>query len=63
MERFGIFNVHLIHFMAIWHIFTAIWYILWSFRIFWYFVPRKIWQPCVQAKSRFSFHKEVGNLF
>jgi hypothetical protein len=29
--------------------FTAKWYILWSFCIFcmfWYFAPRKIWQPC-----------------
>jgi hypothetical protein len=30
-------------------IFVAIWYILWSFGIFfgifWYVVPRKIWQP------------------
>jgi hypothetical protein len=34
--------------------FTAIWYILWPFgnavviySTFWYFVTRKIWQPCV----------------
>jgi hypothetical protein len=34
----------------------AIWYILWSFGIFfprlWYVVPRKIWQPCYQGKKR-----------
>jgi hypothetical protein len=35
--------------MAIWYIFIALWYIWWSFDIFspfWYFVLRKIWQPC-----------------
>jgi hypothetical protein len=29
--------------------FVAIWYILWSFGqffMFWYVIPRKIWQPC-----------------
>jgi hypothetical protein len=24
------------------------WFILWSFGIFWYVVPRRIWQPCFQ---------------
>jgi hypothetical protein len=42
MEDVGIFHGHLVNF-------TAIWYILWTFGIFftfWYLVPRKIWQPC-----------------
>jgi hypothetical protein len=33
----------------------AIWYILWSFGIFslfWYFVPRKIWQPAAHGITR-----------
>jgi hypothetical protein len=51
MEDVGIFRGHLIHF-------TVFCYISWPFGIvggnlvyffpFWYFVPRKIWQPCVQ---------------
>jgi hypothetical protein len=49
MENLGIFYDHLVYF-------TAIANILWPFGIFcgqlvyfspfWYFVPRKIWQPC-----------------
>jgi hypothetical protein len=48
MENLGIFNARLVYF-------TAIGNILWPFGIFcghlvyislfWYFVPRKIWQP------------------
>jgi hypothetical protein len=48
MEDVGIFYVHLVHVMVFC-------YILWTFGIvcgnveyfspFWYFVPRKIWQP------------------
>jgi hypothetical protein len=50
MEDDGIFYGHLVHF-------RVFCYILWTFGIirgnlvyffpFWYFVPRKIWQPCV----------------
>jgi hypothetical protein len=50
METLGIFYDHLVYF-------TAIGNILWPFGIFcghlvyfspfWYFVPRKIWQPCL----------------
>jgi hypothetical protein len=44
---FGIFCGHLVYFVAIWVYFMAIRYILWSFwRMFWYVVPRKTWQPC-----------------
>jgi hypothetical protein len=49
MEEDGIFYGHLVHFMVFG-------YILWTFGKvcgnlvyffpFWYFVPRKIWQPC-----------------
>jgi hypothetical protein len=41
MKDIGILHRHLVYF-------TAIWYSLWLFGIvfpFWYFVPRKIWQP------------------
>jgi hypothetical protein len=41
LEDVGIFRGHFVYF-------TAKWYILWSFGIyflFWYDVPRKIWQP------------------
>jgi hypothetical protein len=34
--------------------FTAILYILWPFGIFWYVVPRKIWQPCSRLGSHNS---------
>jgi hypothetical protein len=50
MEDVGIFYGRLVHF-------TVFCYILWTFSIvrgnllqiylFWYFVPRKIWQPCM----------------
>jgi hypothetical protein len=49
MEDVGIFYGYLVHF-------TVFCYILWTFDIvrgnlvtfsrFWYFAPRKIWQPC-----------------
>jgi hypothetical protein len=48
MENLGIFHEDLVYFRAIGNFFTAIWYILWSlvyFFPFWYFGPRKIWQP------------------
>jgi hypothetical protein len=47
MEDASIFNCHLVHFTAIWYILlpfgiyyirTAIWYILWPFGIFWFWV-------------------------
>jgi hypothetical protein len=54
MEDVGTFYGHLVHF-------THFCYILWTFgRVrgnlvyfspFWYFVPRKIWQPLTQRKS------------
>jgi hypothetical protein len=48
--RFGIFHVLSVYFVVIWCMLCAmtIWYILWSlgaFFPFWYFAPRKIWQP------------------
>jgi hypothetical protein len=36
-----IFYGHLVYFVAIWYIFAP----------FWYFVPRKIWQPCTKRVS------------
>jgi hypothetical protein len=48
----------MVFFMDTWSIFTAFCYILWTFGIvrgnlvyyfpFWYFVPRKIWQPWLE---------------
>jgi hypothetical protein len=48
----GIFNGYLIYF-------RVIWYILWSFLYiyfppFWYGLPRKIWQPCLQIRRPFA---------
>jgi hypothetical protein len=55
MEDVGIFYGHLAHF-------TVFCNILWTFGIvrgnlvyfspFWYFVPRKIWQPCCELRFR-----------
>jgi hypothetical protein len=42
----------------------AIWYILWTFGIFfpfWYVVPINIWQPCFQVAPNYIFlDKDVG---
>jgi hypothetical protein len=65
-----IFWKMLVYFMALWifsgHLeyFTAIWYVLWPFGIFyghfwsfgiivrvWYVIPRKIWQPCLVSSQ------------
>jgi hypothetical protein len=54
MEVVGIVNGHFVHF-------TVFCYILWTFGIvvviwyifpFWYFVPRKIWQPWSDVGER-----------
>jgi hypothetical protein len=60
MENLGIFYDHLVYF-------TAIGNILWTFGIFcghlvyfspfWYFVPRKIWQPCSLTATRMPITK------
>jgi hypothetical protein len=59
MEDVGTFFGHLVYFTVVGHLvyFTVVCYILWTFGIaggnlvyffpFWYFVPRKIWQPCL----------------
>jgi hypothetical protein len=54
MKNLGTFYYHLVYFMAIGNM-------LWPFGIFcghlvylypfWYFVPRKIWQPCLYVRS------------
>jgi hypothetical protein len=41
MKNVCIFSGHLVYFMAIWNIFGQ----LEAFFLFWYAVPRKIWQP------------------
>jgi hypothetical protein len=50
MEGFGIFNGHLVYFKAIlmlsWYIFPP---------LFWYAVPRKIWQPWRKLKTGSQF--------
>jgi hypothetical protein len=71
MEDVGIFYADLVHF-------TAFCYMLWTFGIvrgnlvyfspFWYFVPRKIWQPLssacpVQAFSQGRGNQLAGGLF
>jgi hypothetical protein len=57
MEDAGIFYGHLVHF-------TVLCYILWTFGVvrrnlvnffpFWYFAPRKIWQPWSTSRSAAS---------
>jgi hypothetical protein len=42
LQSNGIFYGHLVHFVVIWYILP----------VFWYAVPRKIWQPRVQASTR-----------
>jgi hypothetical protein len=54
MENLGIFYDHLVYFTIFWPF--GLFYYFWPFGIycgnlvyfppFWYFVPRKIWQPC-----------------
>jgi hypothetical protein len=61
MEDDGIFYGHLVHF-------TVSCYILWAFGIvrgnlvyffpFWYFVPRKIWQPCTRPSFPFFLQEQ-----
>jgi hypothetical protein len=67
-ENIGMFYDHLVYF-------TAIGNMLWQFGIFcghlvyfspyWYFVPRKIWQPCCVAqrnkKMKYQKIRELGN--
>jgi hypothetical protein len=53
----------LVYFMDTWSISQVFCYILWTFGIvrgnlvhfppFWYFVPRKIWQPWGEERERF----------
>jgi hypothetical protein len=44
----GIYYVHLVHFIAIWKFSGNLVY----FTSFWYFVSRKIWQPCTKLVTR-----------
>jgi hypothetical protein len=50
MENFGTFYGHSEYFEVTWLYVVDVWYILWLFgvlsNIFWYILPRKIWQPC-----------------
>jgi hypothetical protein len=64
MEDVGIFYGHLVHF-------KVFCYILWTFGIardnlvyilpFWYFVPRKIWQPCLRLQGLEHPGREIGS--
>jgi hypothetical protein len=45
MEDVGILNGHFVCFKATWYMFFPLWY----FFLFWYVVPRKIWQPCSET--------------
>jgi hypothetical protein len=57
MEDVGIFYGHLVHFMVfcytLWTFGTVRGNMLYIFP-FWYFVPRKIWQPCFKLYFRAS---------
>jgi hypothetical protein len=55
MEEVVTFYDHLVYFTTIWYrYFVAIWYILWSFGIFFPVLVRKIWQPCTEASFLIS---------
>jgi hypothetical protein len=41
LQPFDVFYGHLLYFEVIWYIFSP----------FWYFVPRKIWQPCINERG------------
>jgi hypothetical protein len=53
MEDFGILYGHLVNFTNVWYIalpFGIFYgYLVYVFFPFWYFVPRKIWQPALSA--------------
>jgi hypothetical protein len=54
MEDVGIFFGHLVHFTVFCYILLALGKVrgnLIYFIPFWYFVPRKIWQPCLQGQK------------
>jgi hypothetical protein len=54
MENLGIFYDNLVYFTAIINIlwpFGIFWGNLVSFPPFWYFEPRKIWQPCSETRE------------
>jgi hypothetical protein len=63
---FGIFYGHLVHFivflvyfMDIWSILKSFGYILWTFgrfKVIWFFIPRKIWQPCSHQHCDMELH-------
>jgi hypothetical protein len=62
-----IFNAHLVHFTDIWCVLCPFGIFsgrLAYFSLFWYFVPRKFWQPCqvescgdVNTEQRLSNNK------
>jgi hypothetical protein len=53
MEDGGLFYVRLVDLTAIWYFweqFSIFYFNLVYFFLFWYVVPRKIWQPCLQRR-------------
>jgi hypothetical protein len=62
MENFGVCYGHLEYL-------TAIWNSLWPFRTFcghliyffafWFFVPRKIWQPCLKLSNEVTLLYDI----
>jgi hypothetical protein len=45
---------HLAYFMAMWHMFPR----FGTFYPFWYVVPRKNWQPCIELLDRAVSHPD-----
>jgi hypothetical protein len=54
IEFYGIFQIHWVYLMTILNTLK----LFGMFSLFWYSVPRKIWQPCVGCESRM---REVGS--
>jgi hypothetical protein len=59
MEEAGIFYGHSAYFTASWCMLWAFGIYVWLFGMFWYFVPRKIWQPCFPRVAVISFVRKV----
>jgi hypothetical protein len=54
MENLGIFYDHLVFFTAVVNILGM---------AIWYFVPRKIWQPCCRLRCRFFCRHDICGVF
>jgi hypothetical protein len=59
---FGLFHCHLEYFMTIWYIVWPFGIFCGHFGIFWYVVPRIIWQPWMPAASLLVYPAKSGSI-